>query len=697
MYKGRTLRKKMLAIFIPLVLLSGAAVSAVSYFAAKDDLETALEENMTATSAELTEATERRFVGHERIGDNLSALLTSQGTSMEKQEMAEVLEHMIWNNEDTLGAGIWYEPYAYEEETEFTGPYVYKDGEEAVYTEAYEEPDYDYPSWEWYEVGMNSEGDAVWTEPYDDEETGITMLTTSVPFMNEAGEPMGVVTADIDLTTLQEHIGSANMNGAGYAFLTDNDGQYIAHPERDKVMSANAMDEKEFGEAFATNEEEIQTIQYNGEGHLVYQQTLPTTGWTLSLAVPERELYAPLNQLLTQLIIYTIIVAGLGSVIIFIFSGRLTRHLNTLKVKMGQVSDGDLTVNTAIASNDEMGILGRQFNKMIRDMNELLTSMRTTVFQLRESSEQMSATSEETTASSQDINKAIQEVAETAASMAEQTEETDGAANELAASIDNITDRVGAMTELSKKQETDHNDGLARMTSLQTASESASAQTDKASTTVNDLSEHVQSIESVIGNIEEISEQTNLLALNASIEAARAGEHGKGFAVVAGEVRKLSEQTSDMTSQIKERIASVKQESEEAVTSMKEVQASNDNQKQAVTATKDIFERLTEAAKEMAEAMHAISGDVTNMNEKKENIIAKLDNINASIEQAASASEEISASTDEQVQALQGVAETAEQLHEMSEEADQKVRAFHIQEQQEIQEEDTDTKNEDDY
>lgn len=69
-------------------------------------------------------------------------------------------------------------------------------------------------------------------------------------------------------------------------------------------------------------------------------------------------------------------------------------------------------------------------------------------------------------------------------------------------------------------------------------------------TTVLDLGNNLEVVNSLLDSIQQIAGQTNLLALNAAIESARAGEQGRGFAVVADEIRKLAEQSTSIAANI---------------------------------------------------------------------------------------------------------------------------------------------------
>jgi methyl-accepting chemotaxis protein len=215
-----SMKMKLLALFIPIVMVTAISITMLNFWAAKNEVTDVTQKRVNNGLSYIVKQLEGEFDSHKRIAQGIGAFYEVNGTSLEKEDYQKVMEEMVPINQHTLGAGIWLEPYTYDKELKYFGPYVYKDGSSLVYTEDYETDEYDYPNTDWYKAGKEAEaGTAAWTEPYYDETTGITMITAAVPiYQNE--ELAGVVTADYDLSSIQQIIAEETFEQSGYLFMS---------------------------------------------------------------------------------------------------------------------------------------------------------------------------------------------------------------------------------------------------------------------------------------------------------------------------------------------------------------------------------------------------------------------------------------------------------------------------------------------
>ena len=175
---------------------------------------------------------------------------------------------------------------------------------------------------------------------------------------------------------------------------------------------------------------------------------------------------------------------------------------------------------------------------------------------------------------------------------------------------------------------------------------------------VEGVSRHTGEIADAAGLIDQIADQTNLLALNAAIEAARAGEHGRGFAVVAEEVRHLARRTQDSTRDIHEIIAGLTDQAEASV-------AVANRGREAATAGVERVHESEEMLDGIAAAVDSIREMATSMAaavEQQATVSGQVDRQVQNISSLAGSSLDLSETANQKIHQLEHI---AAELHEL--------------------------------
>ena len=518
----------------------------------------------------------------------------------------------------------------------------------------------------WYNDAIKKNG-LTFTAPYEDITQKQMVVSATKSYKNRAGEVRGAVCVDISLATLDKRVKELKYHGEGEGIIVDPSGLIIASSEglamhkadENPVLKENlsTMQQRKNG-YFATEKD--------GEEQIIAYATIPSSGWIVAIAVPERVAFAQLSSLKTTYAVLSIlgILLVVGIILALLrFAATITGATERLMHHVSALAKGDLTQSDLpVTSQDELGQLAANFNAMMKNIRDVIR-------QVAGTAEQLAAASEQLTAGAHQMAESATEIAGTVANVAEgtdaQLESLAGAKKNIgivSGDIDTVTEKAERVAgnsvrtaEAAAKGESLMNEAMTKMTGIeQSVLRSAEV--------VEKLGESSKQIGEIVETISAIADQTNLLALNAAIEAARAGETGRGFAVVAEEVRKLAEQSREAADQIKERITGVQHDTAQAVAAMQSGTSEVQEGTAAIRAVGTQFENITRMVDEMKEQIANISSSMQTVAEGTERIIQSATMVDTITEETAENMQNISSSSESQSASSEEIASASQSL-----------------------------------
>ncbi len=564
-----------------------------SYDVTRSQVEDYLRLLASDTSVELSMPLESAMKAIRATASAMEAVVNTE-KNVDKRDLAiRMLEQTLANHPDFLATYVAFEPDAIDgadalakqargsDDAGRFMPYVTKenDGFLVALLEGLENTNLDHNGirvGEYYLCSKES-GESCVIDPYlYPVEDKMVLLSSLVAPIKQEGEFIGIAGVDISVSFLQSVIRDVDAglyNGQGRTLLVSPRGIISGHSQHSDLIGQNlSVLESSISQNLKEASSSGETRIIHSEGRFIVLKPFHLPGnqqrWVAYLEVPEeivmkdvaqqrQFLEAAQKRFISTTTILGLFLSVLGVTTIWLVARKSIRPLTEMTELVASIAEGegDLTQRLNISYRDETGKLSGLLNDFIKNLQSLVQQLLPVAGDVSALSADGRKISVETSIQMLDLESLIEDMVLAMSEMAASAEQIANNAERTSQLVQNANDAATVGTEVVQK----------KTESINRVSEAVS----QSETALQELEVYSHGIVQILPVIDELARETNNLAQKVADEARVNGKSDTGFTSAAEQIRLLASQTQQATADIHNKLAQLRQSSQQASSAIK--------------------------------------------------------------------------------------------------------------------------------
>ncbi len=312
------------------------------------------------------------------------AFKTDKNIELTKYSIKNIFE----NYDNSLGGGIWYEPYSFDKSKKRTCLYIFRNrNNQLVFDDSFSSEEYDYHNRSWYKEiksKIKKEHDTVWSLPYYEEIGSETMMITVGTGIFVDGKLVGISTIDWDLKDLFDEIMNMAPIERGFSFFETRDkikGSFalFASKADDYIIVSNTpyidnlnLTGKPLSSMpwYRDNLHYVTYMTYHGKKYVPIVKDIKN-GMLLIICIPKSEMFTDINKFVfMMLLILAFLAILIPTVLYFGLDRYIIKPIYLLMNIARKVSKGE-DIKIQLNKPEEFAQLATAFDKMTNNIKKI--------------------------------------------------------------------------------------------------------------------------------------------------------------------------------------------------------------------------------------------------------------------------------------------------------------------------------------